>query len=199
MTTTTVAACAPWSGIVPAGATLTITDLAGNQAVDTLFYGAHDHSIRYSAQATIAAQRSIYLTTGTVIRDQESRPMMTIVYDEVGFHDTIGGACSQESNTLRYGHHTKHQHACVENFLIEGSRHGLGKRDLVGNVNFYMRVPVDPDGALGIVDGLSAPGKKIVLRAEIDTLVLISNCPQINNPCNGFDPTAVELTIGGAA
>ena len=199
MTTTTVAACAPWSGIVPAGATLTITDLAGNQAVDTLFYGAHDHSIRYSAQATIAAQRSIYLTTGTVIRDQESRPMMTIVYDEVGFHDTIGGACSQESNTLRYGHHTKHQHACVENFLIEGSRHGLGKRDLVGNVNFYMRVPVDPDGALGIVDGLSAPGKKIVLRAEIDTLVLISNCPQINNPCNGFDPSAVELTIGGAA
>lgn len=195
----TVTPRAPWSGIVPAGHTLTMADLHGNQAVDTLFYGAHDHTVRYSAQQTILGQGSIFLGAGTVIRDQESRPMMTIVDDEVGHHDTLGGACSQESNTLRYGHHTKHQHACVENFLIEGSRHGLGKRDLVGNVNFYMYVPVDPDGTLGIVDGLSAPGKKVVLRAEIDTLVLISNCPQINNPCNGFDPTAVELEVSEAA
>ncbi|QRY63311.1 DUF1989 domain-containing protein [Gordonia sp. PDNC005] len=195
----TVTPRAPWSGVVPAGHTITITDLDGNQAVDTLFYGANDHTIRYSAQTTIAAQGSIFLGTGSVIRDQESRPMMTIVSDEVGRHDTIGGACSQESNTLRYGHHTKHQHACVENFLIEGSRHGLGKRDLVGNVNFYMYVPVDADGTLGIVDGLSAPGRTIVLRAEIDTLVLISNCPQINNPCNGFDPSAVSLALSETA
>ncbi|MDR2281380.1 MAG: DUF1989 domain-containing protein [Gordonia sp. (in: high G+C Gram-positive bacteria)] len=195
----TVTPRAPWSGVVPAGHTVTITDLDGNQAVDTLFYGADDHTIRYSAQTTIAAQGSIFLGTGSVIRDQESRPMMTIVSDEVGRHDTIGGACSQESNTLRYGHHTKHQHACVENFLIEGSRHGLGKRDLVGNVNFYMYVPVDADGTLGIVDGLSAPGRTIVLRAEIDTLVLISNCPQINNPCNGFDPSAVSLAVAETA
>ncbi|MGZ8177172.1 urea amidolyase associated protein UAAP2 [Williamsia sp. SKLECPSW1] len=189
---------AAWSGIVPAGATLELIDLHGNQAVDTLFYGAHDHGVRYSAQATIAAQRSIFLTTGTVIRDQESRPLMTIVADEVGNHDTLGGACSQESNTLRYGHHTKHQHACVENFLAEGARHGLGKADIVGNVNFFMNVPVDPDGTLGIVDGLSAPGKSVTLRAEVDTLVLISNCPQINNPCNGFDPTAVRVVVRGA-
>ncbi len=186
---------APWSGVVAAGDTLTIVDLYGNQAVDTLFYGAADHSLRYSAQTTIAAQGNIFLATGSVIRDQESQPMMTIVADEVGNHDTIGGACSQESNTLRYGHHTKHQHACVENFLIEGSRHGLGKADLVGNINFFMNVPVDPDGSLGIVDGLSAPGKRLALRADTDTLVLISNCPQINNPCNGFDPTAIRLII----
>lgn len=190
---------APWSGVVPAGATVELIDLHGNQAVDTLFYGAHDHTIRYSAQATITAQRSIFLTTGTVIRDQESRPLMTIVADEVGNHDTLGGACSQESNTLRYGHHTKHQHACVENFLAEGARHGLGKADIVGNVNFFMNVPVDPDGTLGIVDGLSAPGKSVTLRAEVDTLVLISNCPQINNPCNGFDPTSVRVVVRGAA
>lgn len=190
-----VAERAPWSEVVAAGDVLTIVDLHGNQAVDTLFYGGHDHSIRYSAQTTIAAQGNIFLTTGTVIRDQESQPMMTIVADEVGNHDTLGGACSQESNTLRYGHHTKHQHACVENFLIGGSRHGLGKRDLVGNVNFFMNVPVDPDGALGIVDGLSAPGKRLALRAEVDTLVLVSNCPQINNPCNGFDPSAVRVIV----
>ena len=186
---------APWSGVVAAGDVLTIVDLYGNQAVDTLFYGGHDHTVRYSAQATIAAQGNIFLTTGTVIRDQESNALMTIVDDEVGNHDTLGGACSQESNTLRYGHHTKHQHACVENFLIGGAKHGLGKRDLVGNVNFFMNVPVDPDGSLGIVDGLSAPGKRLALRAEVDTLVLISNCPQINNPCNGFNPTPIRVIV----
>ncbi|WP_068154551.1 urea amidolyase associated protein UAAP2 [Rhodococcus phenolicus] len=191
----TVAPRGPWSAIVAAGDVLTIVDLYGNQAVDTLFYGAADTTVRYSAQVTIAAQRSLFLTTGSVIRDQEGAPMMTIVADEVGNHDTIGGACSQESNTLRYGHHTRHQHACVENFLAEGAKHGLGKRDLVGNVNFFMNVPVDPDGTLGIVDGLSAPGRRLALRAEIDTLVLVSNCPQINNPCNGFDPTAVQMIV----
>lgn len=186
---------APWSGVVAAGDVATIVDLYGNQAVDTLFFGAHDHRIRYSAQATIAAQGNIFLTTGSVIRDQESAPMMTIVGDEVGNHDTLGGACSQESNTLRYGHHTKHQHACVENFLIGGAPHGLGKADMVGNINFFMNVPVDADGSLGIVDGLSAPGKRLALRADVDTLMLISNCPQINNPCNGFDPTAVRVIV----
>jgi urea carboxylase-associated protein 1 len=186
---------APWSGIIEAGDVLTIVDLHGNQAVDTLFFGGADHTIRYSAQTTIAAQGNIFLTTGTVIRDHDSVPMMTIVADEVGNHDTVGGACSQESNTLRYGHHTKHQHACVENFLIGGARHGLGKSDLVGNVNFFMNVPVDPDGSLGIVDGLSAPGRRVALRADADTLVLISNCPQINNPCNGFDPTSVRVVV----
>jgi urea carboxylase-associated protein 1 len=190
-----VAARAPWSKIVCAGDLLTIVDLHGNQAVDTLFYGAADTAVRYSAPATIAAQGNIFLTTGSVLRDSDGEPMLTIVSDEVGNHDTIGGACSQESNTLRYGHHTKHQHACVENFVGEGARWGLTKADIVSNINFFMNVPVDPDGSLGIVDGLSAPGKKLSLRAEIDTLVLVSNCPQINNPCNGFDPTAVRMVV----
>jgi uncharacterized protein YcgI (DUF1989 family) len=83
----------------------------------------------------------------------------------------------------------------VENFLREGARYGLGKRDLVPNVNFFMNVPVDGDGTLGIVDGLSAPGKRLSLRADRDVIVLVSNCPQINNPCNGFDPTAVRMIV----
>ncbi|MGV8874641.1 MAG: urea amidolyase associated protein UAAP2 [Rhodococcus sp. (in: high G+C Gram-positive bacteria)] len=185
----------PWSAVVDAGDILTIIDLHGNQAVDTLLYGAHDHSLRYSAAATVTAQQNLFLSTGTVLRSDDSTPLMTIVEDEVGNHDTVGGACSKESNTLRYGHHTQHQHACVENFLLEGSKWGLGKRDLAPNINFFMNVPVDADGTLGIVDGLSAPGKKLSLRAEIDTLVLVSNCPQINNPCNGFDPTAVRMIV----
>lgn len=186
---------APWSAVVEAGDVLTIVDLFGNQAVDTLIYDAHDHTSRYSAAATVTAQRNLFLTTGSVLRDADGTPLMTLVADEVGTHDTVGGACSQESNTLRYGHHTKHQHACVENFLVEGAKWGLGKRDLVSNINFFMNVPVEQDGTLGIVDGLSAPGKRLAVRAERDVLVLVSNCPQINNPCNGFDPTPVRMIV----
>ncbi|WP_416063487.1 urea amidolyase associated protein UAAP2 [Rhodococcus indonesiensis] len=185
----------PWSAVVAAGDVLTVVDLHGNQAVDTLIYDAHDTTVRYSAPATIAAQRHLFLTTGSVLRAGDGEALMTLVADEVGNHDTVGGACSQESNTLRYGHHTKHQHACVENFLVEGARWGLGKRDLVSNINFFMNVPVDSDGTLGIVDGLSAPGKRLALRADRDVLVLVSNCPQINNPCNGFDPTEVRMIV----
>jgi urea carboxylase-associated protein 1 len=190
-----VRACAPWSAVVQAGQHLQIIDLHGNQAVDTLFYAAHDHTVRYSAQATVAAQGNVFLTAGSVLRATDGTALMTIVADEVGNHDTIAGACSKESNTLRYGHHTVHQHACAENFLAEAAKWGMGKRDIVSNVNFFMNVPVESDGTLGIVDGLSAPGKSLTLRADVDTLVLVSNCPQINNPCNGFDPTPVRMLI----
>jgi urea carboxylase-associated protein 1 len=190
-----VAARAPWSRIVPEGGTITITDLDGNQAVDCLFFDARDHAERYCAHATMAAQRNIFLTTGSVLRSNEGRPMLEIVDDNCGRHDTIGGACSQESNTLRYGHHTKHQHACVENFLLEGSNWGLGKRDLVSNINWFMNVPVDPDGTMGIVDGISAPGLRVTARAQRDVLALISNCPQVNNPCNGFNPTPIGVVV----
>ncbi|GAA2546097.1 urea amidolyase associated protein UAAP2 [Mycolicibacterium diernhoferi] len=190
-----VAARAAWSAVVTAGDVLTIVDLAGNQAVDCLLYSAADTGVRYSASETIRCQGRITLTTGSVLRADTGDALMTVVADEVGVHDTLGGACSKESNTLRYGQHTRAQHGCLENFLLEGSRHGLGARDMASNINWFMNVPVDPDGALGIVDGLSAPGKRVALRAEIDTLVLVSNCPQINNPCNAFDPTPVQMIV----
>jgi hypothetical protein len=190
-----VAARAPWSEIVHRGEVLEIVDLGGNQAVDCLLYDATTPSQRYSAQATIAAQRNIFLTVGSVLRTFEGEALATIVADTCGRHDTLGGACSKESNTLRYGYHTAHEHACVENFLVEGARWGLGKRDLVSNINWFMNVPVDPDGALGIVDGISGAGLSVSFRAERDTLVLLSNCPQMNNPCNGFNPTPIRVTI----
>ena len=196
---TVIAARAAWSAAVRAGQQLTITDLAGNQAVDFLLYDLHDTSVRYSAADTLQAQGSVFLTTGSRLLSNEHRPLMLVTADEVGRHDTIGGACSRESNTLRYGQHTWTQHACVDNFLAEGARWGLGKRDLVGNVNWYMNVPVEPDGTLGIVDGLSAPGRSVTLLAETDVLVLVSNCPQVNNPCNGFQPTPVRITITDGA
>ncbi|MET3711649.1 urea carboxylase-associated protein 1 [Sphingomonas trueperi] len=190
-----VPARAPWLHRVKAGETLRVVDLEGNQAVDFLLYATHDDAERYSAQDTIAAQANIFLRTGSVLRSNEGRPMMTITATAVEYHDTIGGACSCESNTLRYGHHTKAQHACVDNFLEANLRDGRGKRDIVSNVNFFMNVPVEADGALGIVDGISAPGLTVDLRAEMDVTVVVSNCPQINNPCNGFNPTPVRMIV----
>jgi uncharacterized protein len=190
-----VPARAPWAGVVPRGATMRIVDLGGNQAVDFLVYNEHDPAERYSAPDTIVAQRNIFLVAGSVLRSNEGNPMMTLAATTCARHDTIGGACSKESNTLRYGFHTKHQHACVENFLLAHSWRGMGKRDMTSNVNWFMNVPVDADGTLGIVDGLSAPGLSLELRAEMDVLVVISNCPQVNNPCNGFDPTPVRIVI----
>jgi uncharacterized protein len=190
-----VPARAPWSERLAAGELLTIVDLGGNQAVDFLAYAATDTSIRYSAPNTMVAQRNIFLVAGTVLRAGDDSPLLTVVADSCGRHDTVGGACSQESNTLRYGHHTRHQHACVENFLLEGARWGLGARDLTSNVNWFMNVPVEADGTLGIVDGISAPGLSVTLRAEVDAIVLVSNCPQINNPCNGFDPTPIRAVV----
>lgn len=190
-----VPARAPWLHHIAAGQTLRIVDLEGNQAVDFLLYAAADDSERYSAQDTVAAQGNLFLREGTVLRSSEGRPMMTIAATAVEYHDTIGGACSCESNTLRYGHHTKSQHACVENFLEANLWEGRGKRDIVPNINFFMNVPVEADGALGIVDGISAPGLTVDLRAEMDVIVVVSNCPQINNPCNAFNPTPVRMIV----
>ncbi|HMO69751.1 MAG TPA: urea carboxylase-associated family protein [Novosphingobium sp.] len=190
-----VPARAPWLHRVKAGQVLRIVDLEGNQAVDFLIYAATDDAERYSAQDTIAAQGNIFLRTGSVLLSNEGRPMMTILATSVDYHDTIGGACSCESNTLRYGHHTKSQHSCVDNFLDANLRAGRGKRDMVSNINFFMNVPVEADGALGIVDGISAPGLTVDLRAEMDVEVVVSNCPQINNPCNGFNPTPVRMIV----
>jgi urea carboxylase-associated protein 1 len=194
-----IAARAPWDHIVHTGETLRIFDIEGNQAVDFLLYAAHDDSERYSAQDTIAAQQNIFLRTGSVLLSNEGRPMARICATTVAYHDTIGGACSCESNTLRYGHHTKSQHACVDNFLLANSHQGRTKRDIVSNINWFMNVPVEPDGTLGIVDGISAPGLYVDLEMLMDVIAVISNCPQINNPCNGFNPTPVRVLIASGA
>ena len=186
---------APWLHHIAAGQTLRIIDVEGNQAVDFLLYADADDAERYSSQDTVAAQGNLFLRQDSVLRSNEGRAMMTITGTSVAYHDTIGGACSCESNTLRYGHHTKAQHACVENFLEANLSEGRGKRDMVPNINFFMNVPVEEDGSLGIVDGISAPGLTVDLRADMDVVVVVSNCPQINNPCNAFNPTPVRMIV----
>ncbi len=192
-----VPARAPWLADIRQGQTLRIVDLEGNQAVDFLIYRRDDDSERYSAQDTIAAQKNIFLRSGARLLSNEGNPMMTVTFTDVAYHDTIGGACSCESNTLRYGHFSKQQHSCVDNFLDANARVGRGKRDMVSNINFFMNVPVEADGTLGIVDGISSPGLRVDLRAEMDVTVVVSNCPQINNPCNGFNPTPVRMIVSG--
>jgi urea carboxylase-associated protein 1 len=190
-----IPACAPWSAIIRKGQRLRIIDSHGQQAVDTLFYCADDHQERYSGQDTIRAQGSAYVGVGTRIVSSEGRTMLRMVADTCGLHDTSAGACSCESNTVRFGHGTKYLHACRENFLIEAAKHGLSKRDIVPNLNFFMNVPIDPSGNFTVVDGVSKPGDYVEMVAEMDVLCLISNCPQINNPCNGFFPTPVQVVI----
>lgn len=190
-----VAPNASWSAVVQAGHVLTIVDVGGNQSGDCLIYNAADTEERYSVPDTLAWQGNAYVRTGTVLRSNLGNPLMTVVGNEIDRQDTIGGACSKESNTLRYGHHVMFHHGCRENFLSEGQKHGLGLRDLVSNLNWFMNVPVEADGALGIVDGMSAPGKRVAVRAEMDVLVLVSNCPQMNNPCNDFNPTPLRMIV----
>lgn len=190
-----IPANAPWSGLVKKGEILRIEDSHGCQAVDTLFYSATDMGERYSSQDTLREQGSAYLSTGTRVMSNRGNVMLTIVSDSCGRHDTSAGACSCESNTVRFGHATKYMHACRENFVIELSKYGLSKRDIVPNINFFMNVPIEPSGAITIVDGVSKPGDHVELVAAMDVICVISNCPQVNNPCNGFDPTPIRVSI----
>jgi len=190
-----IAARQPWSGIVRRGETLRLIDTYGQQAIDTLFYHAADYAERYSAQDTLRCQGSAYVTVGSRLMSNEGRVMLTVTADDCGRHDTSAGACSCESNSVRFGQETKFLHACRENFCAELSRYGITKRDIVPNLNFFMNVPIAPNGDLVVDDGISAPGSAVEMVADMDVLCVISNCPQVNNPCNGFRPTPVRVQI----
>jgi urea carboxylase-associated protein 1 len=191
----------PWIHEIRCGQRLRIVDLEGNQAADTLFYNAHDYSDRYSAQNTIRTQGNIYLTTGTALMSSQGRVLLTIVADTCGRHDTLGGACATESNMVRYGLETRHMHACRQSFVKAMALRGYGfeKRDITHNINFFMNVPVTPQGGLTFADGVSGPDKYVELRAEIDVIAVISNCPQLNNPCNAYNPTPIRVLVWDAA
>lgn len=188
----------PWMHEVKKGQIFRIVDLEGNQAVDTLFYNAHDTEERYSLIHTMLAQGNIYIGVGTQIMSSENRPMLTVTADTCGRHDTVGGgACSCESNTVRYALEKSFMHSCRNSFMLGIADHPakLQKRDVVSNINFFMNVPMTPAGRLTFEDGISGPGKYIEMRAEMDVIVLISNCPQLNNPCNGYNPTPLRYLI----
>ncbi|MFA0557870.1 MULTISPECIES: urea amidolyase associated protein UAAP2 [unclassified Vibrio] len=184
--------------VVKKGQTVRILDIEGNQAADTLFYNANDPSERYSAIDTIREQGNVYLTAGTKILSDQGNVMLEIVADTCGRHDTLGGACATESNTVRYSIDKKCMHACRDSWLLavaENEQFGMSKRDITHNINFFMNVPVTAEGGLTFADGISGAGKYVELKAHMDTIVLMSNCPQLNNPCNAYNPTPVEVIV----
>jgi uncharacterized protein len=185
----------PWSYVLRKGQTLRIIDSEGQQAVDALLYCLADSTERYSAQDTLRTQGSAYVDVGTRLISNRDRVMARITADTCGRHDTSAGCCSCESNAVRFGEATKYQHACRENFILELSKYGLGKRDIVANLNFFMSVPIDPNGNFTVVDGVSVPGAYVDVSMEMDVIFVISNCPQVNNPCNAFDPTPIRVMI----
>ncbi|MBD2838878.1 urea carboxylase-associated family protein [Pseudomonas sp. JM0905a] len=179
-----------------AGQTLRILDLEGNQAVDTLFFSAANPRERYDVQRTLRKQGQVYLSAGSVLWSNLGNPMLTITADTCGRHDTLGGACAQESNTVRYALDKRYMHSCRDNFLRASLHDGrLTKADISHNINFFMNVPVTAEGGLTFEDGISGAGKYVELLAHMDVIVLISNCPQLNNPCNGWNPTPAELLV----
>lgn len=183
---------------IGAGETIRIIDLEGNQAADTLFFNAADPSERYSASDTVREQGALYLTTGSKLKTNLNRDLLEIVADTCGRHDTVGGACSSESNTVRYDLEKRFMHSCRDSWMLaiaEREEFGLAKEDIGHNINFFMNVPVTPSGGLEFADGVSAPNKYVELTAKMDTIVLISNCPQLNNPCNAYNPTRIEVAI----
>jgi urea carboxylase-associated protein 1 len=186
-----------WSGIVEPGQMLRLIDLEGQQAVDFLCYNAADPSERYNAADTMKLAGSLFVSKGVRLYSDMGNPMFTVVEDSCGRHDTIGGCCSRESNLLRYG--VENTPNCRDNFVSALAPYGLGKKDVVANINFFMYVPVGPSGEMAIAPGPSKPGDHVDLRAEMRVLVALSNCPQRHNPANNFNPTPIRLTIRAPA
>jgi uncharacterized protein len=186
-----------WMHLIKAGQFFRIVDVEGNQAADTLFYDALDFTNRYSAQDTIRRQGALYLTTGTTLYSTSGDRLLTLTADTCGRHDTIGGACSTESNQVRYSLDKRCMHACRDTFMLQLIKWGRGasKADITHNINFFMNVPVTPEGGLSFADGVSASGRYVEMRAERDVVALVSNCPQLNNPCNAYNPTPIRLLI----
>lgn len=186
-----------WLHELKKGQKFRILDLEGNQAVDTTFYDLHNPEDHYGAIATIVAQQNIYLTTGTILRAESGKPLLKIIADKTGRHDTLGGACSSQSNTVRYAREKRYMHNCRDSFMLQlaDTTEDIRKRDLAPNINFFMNVPLTKEGDYKFDDGVSAPGKYVEMEALEDVCILISNCPQLNNPCNAYNPTPVRLLI----
>jgi uncharacterized protein len=190
---TVVAAGTGWARVLRHGQRLRIVDLEGKQAVDFLCYNAQHPEERYNAADTMKYAGTILVTTGHGIYSDMGRRLFTIVGDTCGRHDTIGGCCSVESNMVRYGKPGPAN--CRDTFVAMLARFGLGKKDVVANLNFFMNVPVEPDGRMALVEGLSKPGDHVELEAEMDVLAVISNCAQLYNPVNGFSPTPIRVVV----
>jgi urea carboxylase-associated protein 1 len=178
-----------------AGQLLRIEDLQGRQAIDLICYNRANLAEKFWAAHSAKLNGTIYLTTGHVLYSDLAAPMMTIVEDTVGVNDVICGSCSAALDGLRYGP-DKAVPGCMDNFEAAIEPWGLTRADIPMCFNIFLDYPVEDGGRVAIdKEAPSRAGDHIVLRAEMDLLTVISNCPQENNPCNGYNPTPIRATI----
>lgn len=192
---------AGWSRRLLRHQVLRLTDLHGTACVSALFYNARAPLERYNMADTLKAQFTAFLTAGRVLYSDMGRILVSVVADGCGWHDTISGCGDAAAARYRFGEggyqelrNDFHRNA-RDNFLVELGKHGLGKRDLVANVNFFAKVAVDDAGRMAWVSGSSHPGAHVDLRCEMDTLVVLSNTPHPLDPGSVYGPPAVELAI----
>ena len=190
-----------WSGTIRRGHALRLTDVEGSATVAALFYNA-DHPLeRYNMPDTLKAQYTARLTQGYVLYSDMGRILMSVIEDGCGWHDTISGAMDAGLSLQRHGDGTYQElrndfhRNTRDNFLIALAKHGLGKRDLVANLNFFVKIAVDESGRLSWVPGNSRPGAAVVLRAEMNVLAVLSNTPHPLDPKKTYSPRPVELAI----
>ena len=190
-----------WSRVLRRGQTLRLTDLEGGAAVAALFYNAEDTSERYNMPDTLKAQHIARLSAGFVLYSDMGRVLCSVVEDSVGWHDTITGHGRAAHGRAKFGEGSYQKlrndwyRNTRDNFLVELGKYDLGKRDLVANVNFFVKVVADADGALSFVPGNSKPGDSVMLRAEMNTLVVLSNTPHPLDPAPSYAPKPVALSI----
>ena len=190
-----------WSRRLARHQRLRLTDVEGRACVSALFYNVLDPLERYNMPDTLKAQFTAFLTTGRVLYSDMGRVLCSIVADDCGWHDTISGVGGAEAARARFGEGSYqalrndfHRNG-RDNLLVELGKHGLGKRDVVSNVNFFVRVAVDDAGALAWIPANSRPGAAVELRFEMDTLVVLSNTPHPLDPAKSYGPPPVEMVI----
>jgi urea carboxylase-associated protein 2 len=193
-----------WSGVIRRGRVLRLVDTSGRGAVAALFFNAAQPLERYNMPDTLKAQYTAYLTAGRVLHGDMGHALLSVVEDGCGWHDTISGHLDAAGALAKYGEGTyqrlrndRHRNT-RDNFVVELAKHGLDRRDLHANVNWFVRVAADADGRLRWVPGNSKPGAAVALRAELDTLVVLSNTPHPLDPAPVYSPPPVELTIVAA-
>lgn len=190
-----------WSRVLRRGHTLTLIDDGGDGCVAALLFNADAPIERYNMPDTLKAQHIARLTAGDCLYSDMGHVLCSIVSDSVGWHDTITGIADAAWTREKYGtgSYAKLRNEFYknsrDNFLVELGKHELGKRDITPNVNFFVKVQVADDGALGFVPGHSKPGSRVTLRADMNVLVVLSNTPHPLDPRPSYAPAAVSLEI----
>lgn len=190
-----------WSRVLRRGQTLCLTDVEGGASVAALFYNADDLCERYNMPDTLKAQQIARLTQGFVLYSDMGRVLCSVVADTVGWHDTVTGHLDARTTLEKYGEGSYQKlrndfyRNTRDNFLTELGKYGMGKRDIVANVNFFVKIVADAEGGLSFVPGHSKAGGHVELRAELNTLVVLSNTPHPMDPNPSYAPKPVGLTI----